>query len=100
MDAVTSEISLVERSSRCAIHIFTQTRFLEVTLLYYCTIFTPPVSMPNAVIHAHYSLFGSASPQSALRAALKSGLLRVTVRSCKPSGVQSESVIRPLSMRG
>ena len=31
MDAVASEISLVERSSRCAIHIFTQTRFLEVT---------------------------------------------------------------------
>ena len=27
MDAVASEISLVERSSRCAIHIFTQTRF-------------------------------------------------------------------------
>ena len=25
-------ISLVERSSRCAIHIFTQTRFLEVTI--------------------------------------------------------------------
>ena len=33
MDAVASEISLVERSSRCAIHIFTQTRFLEVTLI-------------------------------------------------------------------
>ncbi len=32
MDAVASEISLVERSRRCAIHIFTQTRFLEVTL--------------------------------------------------------------------
>ena len=32
MDAVASEISLVERSSRCAIHIFTQTRFLEVTI--------------------------------------------------------------------
>ncbi len=31
MDAVASEISLVERSRRCAIHIFTQTRFLEVT---------------------------------------------------------------------
>ncbi len=35
MDAVASEISLVERSSRCAIHIFTQTRFLEVTIRYY-----------------------------------------------------------------
>ena len=33
MDAVASEISLVERSRRCAIHIFTQTRFLEVTLI-------------------------------------------------------------------
>ena len=32
MDAVASEISLVERSRRCAIHIFTQTRFLEVTI--------------------------------------------------------------------
>ena len=31
MDAVASEISLVERSSRCAIHIFAQIRFLEVT---------------------------------------------------------------------
>ncbi len=38
MDAVASEISLVERSRRCAIHIFTQTRFLEVTL-YYISIF-------------------------------------------------------------
>ena len=35
MDAVASEISLVERSSRCAIHIFIQTRFLEVTILYF-----------------------------------------------------------------
>ena len=35
MDAVASEISLVERSSRCAIHIFTQTRFLEVTITMY-----------------------------------------------------------------
>ena len=35
MDAVASEISLVERSRRFAIHIFTQTRFLEVNLLYY-----------------------------------------------------------------
>ena len=34
MDAVASEISLVDRSSRCAIHIFTQTRFLEATLCY------------------------------------------------------------------
>ena len=34
MDAVASEISLIESSRRCAIHIFTQTRFLEVTLLY------------------------------------------------------------------
>ena len=34
MDAVASEISLVERSRRCAIHIFTQTRFLEVTITY------------------------------------------------------------------
>ena len=33
MDAVASEISLVERSRRCAIHIFTQTRFLEVTIV-------------------------------------------------------------------
>ena len=33
MDAVASEISLVERSSRCAIHIFTQTKFLEVTII-------------------------------------------------------------------
>ena len=32
MDAVASEISLVERSRRCAIHIFTQTRVLEVTI--------------------------------------------------------------------
>ena len=31
MDAVASEISLVERSRRCAIHIFTQTRVLKVT---------------------------------------------------------------------
>ena len=36
MDAVASEISLVERSRRCAIHIFTQTRFLEVTLHLSC----------------------------------------------------------------
>jgi len=33
MDAVASEISLVERSSRCAIHIFTQAKFLEVTAI-------------------------------------------------------------------
>ena len=34
MDAIASEISLVDRSSRCAIHIFTQTRFLEVTFCF------------------------------------------------------------------
>ena len=33
MDAVASEISPVERSRRCAIHILIQTRFLEVTLI-------------------------------------------------------------------
>ena len=43
MDAVASEISLVERSRRCAIHIFTQTRFLEVTLYYFNVILTQPV---------------------------------------------------------
>ena len=32
MDAVASEISLVERSRQCTIHIFTQTRFSEVTI--------------------------------------------------------------------
>ncbi len=40
MDAVASEISLVEWSSRCAIHIFTQTRFLDVTVCNY-----PPLAL-------------------------------------------------------
>ena len=34
MDAVASEISLVERSRRCAIHISPQSSFLEVTIYY------------------------------------------------------------------
>ena len=34
MDAVTSEISLVDRRRWCALHIFAHMRFLEVTLFH------------------------------------------------------------------
>ena len=45
MDAVASEISLIESSRRCAIHIFTQTRFLEVTKI-------DPPDLMNATLYS------------------------------------------------
>ena len=56
MDAVASEISLVERSSRCAIHIFTQTRFLEVTIYIAIEKALPIELKGNAFFYALFSL--------------------------------------------